>query len=48
MARAFDDMRRSQAFLRLIEFRRLKLLTDEEWIEFSEETRQAVFDVSDR
>jgi hypothetical protein len=41
-------MSRSKAFLRLISIRRLKLLTDEEWNEFSEETRKSVFGVTDR
>jgi hypothetical protein len=47
IAAAFNDMRRSQAFLRLIGIRRLKLLTDEEWNEFSEKTQRSVFDVAD-
>ena len=46
LACAFNDMRRSQALLRLLHIRKLKLLTDEEWNEFSEETRQRVFQSS--
>jgi hypothetical protein len=46
MMLAFDDMRRSQALLRLLHFRKLKLLTDEEWGEFTEETRERVFNSS--
>jgi hypothetical protein len=43
LADAFNDMRRSQALLRLLHIRKLKLLTDEEWNEFTDETRERVF-----
>lgn len=42
MARAFDDMRRSKAFILLTNIRESKLLTDEEFQEFSPEAREAV------
>jgi len=48
LASAFNEMSRSQAFFRLISIRRLKLLTEEDWHEFSEETRQSVFQTADR
>jgi hypothetical protein len=43
LATAFDETSRSTALFRLMSYRRLKLLTDDEWNEFSEETRQTVF-----
>ena len=42
MARAFDDMSRSRAFLLLANIRQSQLLTDEEFSEFSVEAREAV------
>ena len=39
MANAFDDFRRSTAVMRLGIMRRMKLLTDEELGQFSEQTR---------
>jgi hypothetical protein len=42
MARAFDDLRRSNAFFLLINIKRQGLLTDEEWMEFSPEVVEAV------
>lgn len=42
MARAFDDMRRSKAFILLANIRESQLLTDEEFSEFSSEAREAV------
>jgi hypothetical protein len=42
MARAFDDIRRSRAFLLLANIRQNQLLTDEEFSEFSVEARESV------
>ena len=42
MARAFDDMRRSKAFILLANIKESKLLTDEEFSELSSEAREAV------
>jgi len=42
MARAFDDMRRSNAFILLANIRGSQLLTDEEFSQFTPETREAV------
>lgn len=42
MARAFDDMRRSKAFILLANIEESQLLTDEEFLEFSSEVREAV------
>jgi hypothetical protein len=42
MARAFDDMRRSNAFILLANIRESQLLTEEEFLEFSPETREGV------
>jgi len=42
MARAFDDFRRSTAVLCLIEFKRLRLLTDDEVERFSEEVQRSL------
>ena len=42
MARAFDDLRRSNAFILLANIRESQLLTDEEFSEFSSEAREAV------
>jgi predicted TIM-barrel fold metal-dependent hydrolase len=42
MARAFDDLRRSRAFLLLANIRESQLLTDEEFSEFSLEACEAV------
>jgi hypothetical protein len=46
LADAFDDMRRSTAFLRLMDMRRLGLLTKEDFARFSPETREAVLHMS--
>jgi hypothetical protein len=42
MARAFDDVRRSTAIILLTNIREGGLLTDEEFSQFSEETRAGV------
>ena len=42
MGRAFDDMRRSTAFFLLANIRGSDLLTDDEFSQFSLETREAV------
>ena len=42
MARAFDDMKRSNAFFLLANIKGSQLLTDEEFREFSPETQEAV------
>jgi hypothetical protein len=42
MAQAFDDMSRSNAFILLTNIRESDLLTDEEFSQFSQETRDAV------
>src|ERR1700694_2088925 len=42
MAQAFDDMRRSKAFILLANIRESQLLTDEEILELSSEAREAV------
>jgi hypothetical protein len=42
VAEAFNDMRRSTAFIRICSLRRLGLLTDEEFAGFSEGMRSAV------
>jgi hypothetical protein len=42
MAQTFDDMRRSMAVTRIGAMRHLGLLTDEEFGQFSDETRYAV------
>lgn len=42
IARAFDDVRRSNAVSKLAEMRRAELITDEEFAEFSDETRDIV------
>lgn len=42
IAHAFDDFRRSTAVMQLAIMRRLKLLTDEELMMFSEQTRTRV------
>jgi virulence-associated protein VapD len=42
MAQAFDDMRRSNAFFLLANIQGSHLLTDEEFSQFSPETREAV------
>lgn len=42
MARAFDDLRRSTAFTRIASLKGLELLTDEEFLGFSQETRESV------
>jgi hypothetical protein len=42
MARAFDDMRRSMAFILLANIKESQLLTDEEFLEFSSEAREAI------
>jgi hypothetical protein len=42
MARAFDDMRRSMAIILLTNIKEGGLLTDEEFSEFSPETRASV------
>src|SRR6266550_4058537 len=41
MARAFDDLRRSNTFILLANIRESQLLTDEEFSEFSSEAREA-------
>ena len=41
MARAFDDMRRSKAYILLANIKGSQLLKDEEFLEFSSETRKA-------
>ncbi len=42
MSGAFDDLRRSTAFLQLARMRSLGLVTEEEFARFSPETRQVV------
>lgn len=42
MGRAFDDVRRSKAFILLANIRESQLLTDEEFSQFSPETREAI------
>lgn len=42
LGRAFDDPRRSRAFFMLANMRGSNLLTDDEFSEFSQETREAV------
>jgi hypothetical protein len=42
IANGFDDLRRSNAFFKLVTWRREKLVTDEEFLMFSGETRNAV------
>lgn len=42
LALAFDDMRRSTAVMRLIAMRAENLITDDEFQQFSEETRRMV------
>jgi hypothetical protein len=42
LAEAFDDMRRSTAILRIAVIRRLGLFTDDEFAQFSAETRASV------
>ena len=42
MARSFDDPRRSNAFIMIANIRGSQLLTDEEFSQFSPETREAV------
>lgn len=42
MAAAFDDYRRSTAFVRLVRLRQCGLLTDEEYSRFSPQTRELV------
>lgn len=39
IADLFDDLRRSNAYLRILLMRREGLITDDEWSEFSEEVR---------
>ena len=45
MALAFDDHRRSTAFLKILQIHRRGLFTDEEFARFSEQTRKHVSDV---
>ena len=45
VALAFDDHRRSTAFLKTMQIHRLGLLTDEEFAEFSEQSRKQVLEV---
>jgi hypothetical protein len=42
LAVTFDDLRRSTAFFRIAAMRHRKLLTDEEFAQFGEETRDVV------
>jgi hypothetical protein len=42
MARSFDDIRRSTAWNRLASIKELGLLTEDEFLRFSEETREVV------
>ena len=42
LGRAFDDLKRSNAILKLVEWRRCKLLSDEELKRFSDETQELV------
>ncbi len=42
MAHAFDDLRRSNALVKLSLMRERGLLTDEEFAGFSDETRQSI------
>jgi hypothetical protein len=42
IAKAFNDIRRSTAFMLICSLRRLGLLTDEEFARFSDEMRSAV------
>jgi hypothetical protein len=42
LGRAFDDVRRSNAFILLASIKASQLLTDEEFSQFSQETRAAV------
>jgi hypothetical protein len=42
VALAFDDHRRSTAFLKILQMHRTDLFTEEEFARFSEETRQRV------
>ena len=42
MARAFDDVRRSKAFLLLANIKQQDLLTEEELMQFSPEARNAI------
>ena len=46
VAGAFDDLRRSTALNRLVDMRRLGVVTDEDLLAFSEETRAAVLRVA--
>jgi hypothetical protein len=45
VALAFDDHRRSTAFLKILQIHRSGLFTDEEFARFSGETRKHVLDV---
>jgi hypothetical protein len=45
MALAFDDHRRSTAFLKILQIHRRGLFTDEEFARFSEQTRKHVSDM---
>ncbi|HEX7722831.1 MAG TPA: hypothetical protein VF397_11780 [Pyrinomonadaceae bacterium] len=45
MARAFDDMRRSKAFVLLANIKHEGLLTEEELMQFSPEARNAIDDI---
>jgi hypothetical protein len=42
VARAFDDMRRSRAFERLLAMRSLGVVTDDDMAAFSDETRNSI------
>ena len=48
LASAFDDMRRSTAFWRLLRMRSLGLVTDEELAGFSDETRGEILRLQKR
>jgi len=45
MALAFDDLRRSTAFLKILQIHRIGLFTEEEFAGFSEQTRKQVLDI---
>ena len=45
VALAFDDHRRSTAFLKILQIHRRGLFTDEEFARFSDQTRKHVLDV---
>ena len=45
VARAFDDHRRSTAFIKVLQIRKLGLFTEDEFARFNEEIRNQVLDL---